>query len=277
MHRSNWLALGAILLWASLAMLGLRLSHLPPFWLTGVTLLMGSVSALPLSRLDFSQWRLPLRTLTLGVYGLFGFHFLLFMALRHAPPVQANLVNYLWPLGMVVLAPLLLPGMRLTLRQVLAAGIGFAGAALAITGGRAVEGGLAWGYLPALGSAFVWASYSLLTQRVPPFSTSAIGLFALVSGTLSLFCHVWLEPAAQVRSEDWPALLLMGLGPLGAAFYLWDAALKQGNPQQIGLLSFLTPLLSTLLLLWSSGQAISLTVAGAAILIVGAAWLGRSR
>ncbi len=277
MHRSNWLALGAILLWASLAMLGLRLSHLPPFWLTGVALLMGSVIALPLSRLDFSQWRLPLRTLALGVYGLFGFHFLLFIALRHAPPVQANLVNYLWPLGMVVLAPLLLPGMRLTLRHALAAGIGFAGAALAITGARAVEVELAWGYLPALGSAFVWASYSLLTQREPPFSTSAIGLFALVSGTLSLLCHVLLEPPAQVRSEDWPALLLMGLGPLGAAFYLWDAALKQGNPQQIGLLSFLTPLLSTLLLLWSSGQAVSLTVAGAAALIVGAAWLGRAR
>ena len=277
MHRSNWLALGAILLWASLAMLGLRLSHLPPFWLTGVALLVGSVIALPLSRLDFSQWRLPLRTLALGVYGLFGFHFLLFIALRHAPPVQANLVNYLWPLGMVVLAPLLLPGMRLTLRHALAAGIGFAGAALVITGGRSLEGGLAWGYLPALGSAFVWASYSLLTQRVPPFTTSAIGLFALVSGTLSLLCHVWLEPAAQLRSEDWPALLLMGLGPLGAAFYLWDAALKLGNPQQIGLLSFLTPLLSTLLLLWSSGQAISLTVAAAAALIAGAAWLGRSR
>ena len=90
MHRSNWLALGAILLWASLAMLGLRLSHLPPFWLTGVTLLMGSVIALPLSRLDFSQWRLPLRTLTLGVYGLFGFHFLLFIALR-----QPHLMNIL--------------------------------------------------------------------------------------------------------------------------------------------------------------------------------------
>lgn len=277
MHRSNLLALGAIFLWASLATLGLRLSHLPPFWLTGVALLVGSVIALPLSRFDFSQWRVPLRTLALGVYGLFGFHFLLFIALRHAPPVQANLVNYLWPLGMVVLAPVLLPGKRLTLRHLLAACIGFAGAALAITGGRAVEGGLAWGYLPALGSAFVWASYSLLTQRVPPFTTSAIGLFAMVSGALSLVCHVWLEPAVVVRSEDWSALLLMGLGPLGAAFYLWDAALKQGDPQQIGLLSFLTPLLSTLLLLWSSGQAISAGIAGAAVLIVGAAWLGRTR
>ena len=277
MQTSKLLALGAIVLWASLAMLGVRLAHLPPFWLTGVALLMGSVIALPLSRFDLSQWRIPLRTLALGVYGLFGFHFLLFIALRHAPPVQANLVNYLWPLGMVVLAPLFLPGMRLRLRQVLAALLGFAGAALAIVGGQSIEGGLAWGYAPALASALVWASYSLLTQRVPPFPTSAIGLFAMVSGALSLLCHALLEPAAQVNARDWPWLVLMGLGPLGAAFYLWDAALKRGNAQQIGLLSFLTPLLSTLILLWHRGEAISASVAVAAAMIVGAAWLGRQQ
>ena len=275
MQFSKLLALGAIVLWASLAMLGVRLAHLPPFWLTGVALLMGSVIALPLSRFDFSQWRVPLRTLALGVYGLFGFHFLLFIALRHAPPVQANLVNYLWPLGMVVLAPLFLPGLKLTLRQLLAALVGFAGAALAIAGGKPMEGGLAWGYLPALASAFVWASYSLLTQRVPPFATSAIGLFAMVSGLLSLVCHVLLESPAQVSAQDWPWLVLMGLGPLGAAFFLWDAALKRGNAQQIGLLSFLTPLLSTLILLWHRGEAISTNVVVAAALIVGAAVLGR--
>lgn len=277
MHKSGLLALGAIALWASLAMLGVRLAHLPPFWLTGVALLMGSVIALPLSRFDFSQWRVPARTLALGIYGLFGYHLLLFIALRHAPPVQANLINYLWPLGMVVLAPLFLPNLKLTLRQLLAALLGFAGAALAITGGQSVEGGLAWGYLPALAAAFVWASYSLLTQRVAPFATSAIGLFALVSGGLSLVCHALLEPAAQVSAQDWPWLVLMGLGPLGAAFFLWDAALKQGDARQIGLLSFLTPLLSTLLLLWHRGEAISLSIAAAALLIMGAAWLGRSR
>lgn len=277
MLESRLLALGAILLWASLAVLGVRLAHLPPLWLTGVALLIGSVVALPLSRFDFSQFRVPPRTLALGVYGLFGFHFLLFMALRHAPPVQANLVNYLWPLGMVVLAPVFLPGSTLGPRQVLAALLGFAGAALAITGGQSVSGGLAWGYLPALASAFVWASYSLLTQRVPTFSTPAIGLFALVSGGLSLLCHAWLEPAAQVRSGDWALLLAMGLGPLGAAFYLWDAALKRGNAQQIGLLSFLTPLLSTLWLLGDRGQGPSLPIAVSAALIIGAAWLGRAR
>ena len=277
MPTSRLLALGAILLWASLAMLGVRLAHLPPFWLTGVALLIGSVVALPLSRLDLSQFRVPLGTLALGVYGLFGFHFLLFIALRHAPPVQANLVNYLWPLGMVVMAPLFLPGLRLTLRQLLAALLGFAGAALAIGGGQTLQGGLAWGYLPALGSAFVWASYSLLTQRVPPFATSAIGLFALVSGLLSLLCHALLEAPVSPEPSDWPWLVLMGLGPLGAAFFLWDAALKRGDARQIGLLSFLTPLLSTVLLLWHRGEALSPTIGMAAALIVGAAWLGRGR
>lgn len=275
--RPTPLALGAIALWASLATLGVRLSHLPPFWLTGVALLIGSVMALPLSRWDPRQWRVPLPTLLLGVYGLFGFHFLLFIALRHAPPVQANLVNYLWPLAMVVLAPVFLPGLRLSARQVLAALLGFAGAALAITGGRAVDGSLAWGYLPALASAFVWASYSLLTQRVPPFPTAAIGLFALVSGVLSLACHVLLEPAVTLSAQDGLWLLLMGLGPLGAAFFLWDAALKRGDARQIGLLSFLTPLLSTLLLLWSRGDTPHPSIALATALIVGAAWLGRSR
>ena len=79
---------------------------------TANTASIGSVPAWPLVR----QWRVVPSTLALGVYGLFGFHFLLFIALRNAPPIEANLVNYLWPLFMVVLAPVLLPGMSLPWR-----------------------------------------------------------------------------------------------------------------------------------------------------------------
>lgn len=271
------LALGAIALWGTLAALGASLNHLPPFLLTGLALVVGSVIALPLSRFDWRQWRVPLPTLALGVYGLFGFHFLLFLALRHAPPVEANLVNYLWPLGMVVLAPVFLPGVGLRAVHVLAALVGFAGAALAIAGGKAGAlqgGGLQWGYLLALGSAFIWASYSLLTQRVAAFPTAAIGSFALVSGLLSLLCHVWLEPSVQLSGGDVARLVVLGLGPLGAAFFLWDAALKRGDARKIGLLSFLTPLLSTLLLLAARGETPGLHVLAAAVLIVGAAIVG---
>ncbi len=276
MSRSTLLALGAIALWGSLAPLGVLLAHVPPFLLTGLGLLVGTLIALPLSGGKWAAVRVPLRTLTLGVYGLFGFHFLLFIALRHAPPVQANLVNYLWPLGIVLMAPLFLPGMRLHGLHVAAALLGFAGAALAILGGRgdALLGGFAWGYLPALASAFVWASYSLLTQRVPPFPSAAIGLFGLVSGVLSLACHGLLESSVTLSTTDWWLIVGMGLGPLGAAFYLWDAALKQGDARQIGVLSFITPLLSTLALLWVRQEAPSPSVVLAAAMIIGAAVLG---
>lgn len=271
---ANLYALGAIALWSMLATLGVSLAHLPPFLLTGLALVIGSVPAWPLVR----QWKVPLRTLLLGVYGLFGFHFLLFIALRVAPPVEANLVNYLWPLLIVVLAPVFLPGLRLHVAHVVAAVAGFAGAAIAILGAAqgatdvSVSG--SWGYLLALGSAFIWASYSLWTQRVPAFPTAAIGLFGLVSGLLSLVCHWVLEPAVAVSQRDLMLLAVMGLGPLGAAFFLWDKALKRGDPRQIGILSYLTPLASTVLLLVTSGRALTPSIALAAALIIGAAVVG---
>ena len=272
------LALGAIALWGTLAALGVALAHVPPFLLTGLALCVGGLLALPLSRFEVSRWRVPLPTLALGVGGLFGFHFLLFMALRLAPPVQANLINYLWPLFMVLLSPWLLPGMRLQAVHIAAALLGFAGAALVILGDPAgagqQAGGWSWGYLLALMSALVWAGYSLLTRRVPHFPTAAIGGFALVSGLLSLVCHAWLEPAVALTGRDMLLIGALGLGPMGAAFFLWDMALKRGDTRQIGILSYLTPLASTGMLVLVGDRAFTWNIGLAALMIVGAALLG---
>jgi drug/metabolite transporter (DMT)-like permease len=269
--NANLYALGAIGLWATLASLGVSLGHVPPFLLTGLALVIGSIPAWPLVR----QWKVPPGTLLLGIYGLFGFHFLLFIALRHAPPVEANLVNYLWPLLIVVLAPAVLPDLPLRPAHAIAAVTGFAGAAIAILGARTPGASAwSWGYVPALGSAFIWATYSLMTRRVPAFPTAAIGLFGLVSGLLSLLCHWALEPAATLDAKDWALIAVMGLGPLGAAFFLWDRALKLGDPRQIGILSYLTPLASTLLLVFVSGRAFDWSIALAAAMVIGAALVG---
>jgi drug/metabolite transporter (DMT)-like permease len=275
-------ALGAIALWVSVASLGVLLAHLPPFLLTGISLLIGGLLALPQVLRDPGQWRIPLSTLALGIYGLFGYHFMVFMALRLAPAVEANLINYLWPLLMVVLAPVLLKNMRLRPVHLGAALLGFGGAALAILGtsgnaaGAPATGGVGAvsGYLAALAAAFMWSSYSLLTQRVAAFPTAAIGLFALVSGVLSLLCHWALEAPTPLSSKDMLLLALMGLGPLGGAFFLWDKALKLGDARQIGILSYLTPLGSTALLIVVTGRQWSWSIALAAGMIMAAALLG---
>jgi drug/metabolite transporter (DMT)-like permease len=263
-------AAGAIVLWSTLAALGLSLAHLPPFLLTGCALVIGAIPGI----MQWRQWRVPLPTLLLGIFGLFGFHFLLFLALRFAPPVEANLVNYLWPLLIVVLTPVLLPGWRLTWVHGLAAVMGLAGAALAIGVAPATLTPRSMlGFAFAAGSATVWACYSLLCRRVAPFSSWAIGGFALASGLLALACHALFEPPATMHSGDIVKLVALGLGPMGTAFYLWDIAMKRGDPRVTGVLAYATPLLSTILLLLVTGRPLTLALALAALLIVAAAAL----
>jgi drug/metabolite transporter (DMT)-like permease len=277
--RADLLALGAIVLWASLATLATLLSNIPPLLLTGIGLVIGSLISIPLSGFKLSAWKIPVKTLAVGVYGLFGYHLMLFIALQTAPAVEANLLNYLWPLLIVILAPLFTKSLKLGARHIIAASAGFTGAAIAITSNG--QAGLSFdfetGYLFALAAAVIWATYSLTTTKLPAFPTSAIGLFGLVAGLLAIGAHFVLEEPATISASNWWLLILLGLGPLGASFYFWDAALKIGDPRRIGLLAFLTPLLSTALLVLVSGRVLSWQLAIATALIVGGALLGSKR
>jgi drug/metabolite transporter (DMT)-like permease len=220
--------------------------------------------------------------LLVGVAGIFGYHFLYFRAFTFAPAVEANLINYLWPLLIVVLSPIILPGYHLTIRHIIAAILGLAGAALIVTEGR-LNIDLAYlpGYLLALSAAITWAIYSLLTKRLPSFSTDSVAAFCFISGILSLICFILtggtIAEIQSINSMDWILIILAGIGPLGTAFYCWDAALKRGDPRTIGSLAYLTPMLSTLNLLIFANKTLTLPSMVAMILIIGGAILGSSK
>lgn len=270
-------ALGAIVLWSSLATLATLIPDVPVFLKTGIGLLIGSLIALPLSRFQIRSLLVSPKIVLLGVYGLFGYHAALFFALQSSPSVQANLINYLWPLLIVLLAPLFSKKLRLSTRVAVGGLMGFLGAALAILSGSSTDSVFYSGYAFAFLAAIIWSTYSLATNRIGSFPTPAVGVFALVAGLLSLAMHFLFEEQVALSSYEWLILVLLGLGPLGAAFYFWDYAIKKGNPQEIGLLSFLTPLLSTSLLLIITGQPISWLLGLSAALIVGGSLIGRAK
>ncbi|MDA8427562.1 MAG: DMT family transporter [Treponema sp.] len=271
------LACVSIAIWSSLALLNSRVNALPPFLAVGVALCVGGLAGLVRAR----EWRVGAKTLAVGIGGIFGYHAMLFAAFRMAPAVEVNLINYLWPLLIVMLSPVFLRGFRLGPRHVAGALLGLSGAALIVSGGglglRAV---FIPGYLLAAAAALVWASYSLLTKRLPPFPTGAVGAFCLVSGILSLALYGLERLAAPgmaapaLGGRDWLFLVLLGFGPMGGAFYAWDAALKRGDPRVIGSLSYLTPLLSTLNLVAFGGKRLSLGSGIAMSLIVAGAVVG---
>jgi drug/metabolite transporter (DMT)-like permease len=208
---------------------------------------------------------------------MFVYHLLLVLAFRSAPAVEVNMINYLWPLLIVLLSPVILQGYGLRFNHVAGALIGFSGAGLIFSGGNlSLNLANLNGYLLAAGAAVAWALYSLMTKRVAPFSSFAVGGFCLASGLLALglffaSSSVTHTPFPSASPTEWLLLLLLGAGPNGIAFFLWDAALKRGDPRQIGTLTYLTPILSTFNLVVFGGQPSStITLAALALIVAGA-------
>jgi drug/metabolite transporter (DMT)-like permease len=280
-NRAMAAGLGAIALWGALATLSVLAGPIPPFQMVAMTFAIGA--ALGIAR---ARWRgVALKGLVgwqprvwlLGAGGLFGYQALYFAALQRAPPAEANLVNYLWPLLIVLLsAPLARE--RLGWTHLLGALLGFAGVAL-LAFGRGVSFGGAYlsGYLLALGCAFTWSLYSVLSRRFGETPSDAVAAVCAAAALLSLACHLVFEPTVwPVTPAAWFAVAALGVGPTGGAFYLWDHAVKHGDIRALGALSYAAPILSTaLLILCGLAQPTSALLIAALLVTVGAVLASR--
>ncbi len=265
-------------MWATLALLATLTGAVPPFQLVAmafaVAFVIGLVWPALRGRPVLRALRQPPMAWALGVGGLFGYHFCYFLAFSLAPPVETNLINYLWPL-LIVLGSALLPGERLRRSHAAGAMMGLAGAALLITGGSgvAVRAEHLAGYGAALAAAVIWASYSVLSRRFGSVPTEAVGGFCGATALLALLCHLAFESTVWPQGAGWAAVLAMGLGPVGLSFFTWDYGVKHGDIRALGALAYLAPLLSTLLLIAFGRGEPGWMVAASCGLIVGGAVL----
>lgn len=277
--RATLIGASALAMWSALALLATGARGIPSFQLVTLSFAIAFLLALGkwLARGEsvVSHLRLPRRAWLIGIGGLFGYHLLYFFALRMAPPVHVNLLNYLWPLFVVMLSALL-PGERLRWWHVAGALLGLAGAAILVSGGGVVsiQAEQAWGYVMALAGALTWGLYSLASRRyMAHVSTDAVGGFCLGTALLALVCHVTVETWVWPTPAEWLAILALGLGPAGGAFFAWDYGVKRGDIRSLGGMSYGVPLLSTVLLVVFGFAQPSVSIAVACLLIAGGAVL----
>ena len=201
-------------------------------------------------------------------------------ALRLAPPAQAGLIAYLWPLLIVVLSATL-PGERLAGRHLVGACLGFAGVVTLLAGspsGFLPEARFLPGYALALACAVLWAGYSVLSRRFRDVPSESVAGFCLVTAALGLVAHLVSEPTIWPATlAEGGAVLALGLGPVGLAFYVWDYGVKNGDIRTLGVASYAAPILSTVLLVVSGHAAPSKTLFLSCGLIVLAAVVATRR
>lgn len=276
-RRATLAGCAAVLLWSSLAALTTGTAGIPPFQLLAMGFgFAGAAGLLLLLRPGGPGWqalRQPWSAGALAVGALFGYHALYFIALKRAPAVEANLVNYLWPLLIVVFAAIL-GGANVRGGQWLGTVLGLLAAILLVSRGGQVQVDPVHvpGYAAALGAAVVWALYSVLNRRFEAVPSAAMAGSCLAVAVLGALAHVALEATVAPTPRQWLLVAALGLGPTGIAFWLWDIATKRGNIALLGTLSYAAPVLSTGLLLAFGQASLHWTQPVALLLLMAGAW-----
>ncbi|MGB5917792.1 DMT family transporter [Arcobacter sp.] len=271
--KGNILGLLTIFLWSTLALFTVYSGNIPPFELLSISFFIASligVLMLKKQKRSFASLKtVPLKAYIIGVSGLFGYHFFYFLAIKNAPAVEANLLNYLWPL-LIVLFSALLPNEKLKWFHIVGTILALIGAFLLVLkdGSLEFDSKYTLGYLFALAAALIWSSYSVISKTLTHVPTFAVTGFCIITAILSFIAHLIFEHTITPSITELLAAIMLGLGPVGGAFYLWDFALKNGDIKILGSLAYLAPLLSTLILVLVGVSQMTTSIALACLFIV---------
>lgn len=260
-------------MWSTLALFTVLSGNLPPFELLAISFSVAFCIGLFLwtrqGKESLKHLKQPLWVWLVGVGGLFGYHLFYFLAIKNAPVAQANLINYLWPL-LIVLFSAFLPNEKLRWFHVLGAIFGFIGAGLLVLN-KDSSGDFVFsfsiGYVYAFLCAIIWSSYSVISRTFAHVPTSVVGGFCGVVALLAWALHFTFETTIFPSYLELLASIMLGLGPVGGAFFVWDVGMKKGDIKLLGSLSYATPLFSTLLLI-IFGFAYSNTIIWIACLLI---------
>jgi drug/metabolite transporter (DMT)-like permease len=268
----------ASILWASTAAVSkLLLAHLDNLQVLFFSTLFASLSLMVISLAQGEFAVLKTYSLmdyvifaAMGFIGVFLYRFFLQAALVLMPAQEAFIVNYTWPIMVVIFAWIILKE-KMNLKKVIGLLLSFIGVVIVTTKGDfsalnfsvggvffALAGAVAYGFYSVLGKRQTYEKYT---------STTFFYIFSFIFSAISLFLF---SSIPSLSLEQLGGLLWLGIFPSGLAFVFWLIALKHGDTAKISNLIFMTPFLSLIYIYFLLGEKILLSsIIGLAVIVAG--------
>lgn len=221
---------------------------------------------------EMKRYRLKdyLKMSGLGFLGLFMYSALYYYGIAVLSSQEACILNYLWPMMIVLFACLLLRE-RLTVKKAIAMVMSFAGiVVLTLGSGGGSSGNRLFGIIACVAAAVCYGLFSVLNKKHSLNQSVTMMWIWLTVAVCSAVSGLIFEAWQPITGWQWAGVAWLGIVVNAVAYLLWALALKGARDSaKIANLAYLVPFLSIVLSALILKEQIACTAAIALVLIIG--------
>ncbi len=221
---------------------------------------------------EMKRYRLKdyLKMSGLGFLGLFMHSALYYYGIAVLSSQEACILNYLWPMMIVLFACLLLRE-TLTVKKAIAMVMSFAGiVVLTLGSGGGSSGNRLFGIIACVAAAVCYGLFSVLNKKHSLNQSVTMMWIWLTVAVCSAVSGLIIEAWQPITGWQWAGVAWLGIVVNAVAYLLWALALKGARDSaKIANLAYLVPFLSIVLSALILKEQIACTAAIALVLIIG--------
>jgi drug/metabolite transporter (DMT)-like permease len=172
-------------------------------------------------------------------------------AVKLIPPEQVEIIYYLWPIMTIVVSALFFETKK-PIAPILSAFLGLAGVYILLfdDGGLYMTGlEFSDGYLFAFAAALAWVCYSLFARYNPRIPMEMNGMWCGLSALACIGIHLYFEHTVMPTLYEWALMAFIGVFILVFSLKMWAMGMRHGHFNILTVFSYMTPLISVLLLM----------------------------
>lgn len=236
----------AIAMWSFLATLIVFSGGTSPLTLTALSLFVGAVVLIFFNiykKEDFKKLKkISVFDYLFVFYGVCFYTALIYISFKLINPVEANILNYLWPMFLGVFSTIYFKN-KISIFEIIGLAISFAGVLFLFYNGSEDDflSNISLGHYVAITAAIIWAMYSTLAREREYPQIIMVPVF-LFSAFICFVMDYFMNSISLPFEAEWISVLILGLFRISYAF--WDYGMKKGNTLMLSSLSYMIPLLS---------------------------------